>query len=60
MAQDVEGMSNEKGETHYKETVTASPPSETIANGAETTITWKTWIVIFVRRDNIATRKLVC
>lgn len=48
MAQDTEGVSNGKGEVQYNETLTASPPSEPNATGEETTITWKTWIVIFV------------
>lgn len=51
MTQGTGSMGNEKEEVQYNETVTVSPPTEHSSAGQETPITWKTWIVIFVRLD---------
>jgi len=48
------GVVAEKDEVHYHEDGTISPSSETHQVGAVATMTWKTWIVIFVRSAEAA------
>ena len=44
----------EKGDIKYREEVAGSPPPEVnpIGAGAEASMTWKTWVVIFVSLQN--------
>lgn len=48
------GAITEKGDVQYHEDGTVSPSSETHQVGAVATMTWKTWVVIFVRNGDMS------